>query len=78
MADGTTAVRRTVTLEIELDVDVPAETSLTQEMKDDIEAWVDARLLGAIDGGDITTRSGLGLRVDGHSVVVIPGAWPYH
>ena len=76
MADATTAVRRTVTLEIELDVDVPAEAGLSQEMKDDIEAWVDARLLGAIDGGAITTRDGSALRVDGHSVMVIPADWP--
>lgn len=76
MADTTTAVHRTVTLEIELDVDVPDEARLTQETKDEIEAWVDARLLGALDGGEITTSSGARLRVDGHSVVVIPGEWP--
>jgi len=71
------AVRHTVTLEIELDVDVPAEARLSQETRDDVEAWINSQLLDAVDGRDITTRDGATLRVDGHSVVVIPGAWPY-
>ena len=71
------AVHHTVTLEIEMDVDVPGDVRWSQEVKDDIEAWIDRNLLSAVDGRDITTREGATLRVDGHSVVVIPGAWPY-
>ena len=77
MAQQATTVRRTVTLEIELDVDVPDGITLSQDAKDDIEAWIDQNLLAAADGRDITTRDGSTLRVDGHSVVVTPGPWPF-
>lgn len=71
------AVRHTITLEIELDIDVPAGVAWSQELKDDIEGWVDAALRTRADGREITTREGASLRVDGHSVVVTPGAWPF-
>jgi hypothetical protein len=74
---GMEAVRHTITLEIELDVDAPAGVAWSQELKDDVEGWVDAVLRAHADGRDITARDGASLRVDGHSVVVIPGAWPY-
>jgi hypothetical protein len=70
-------VRHTLTLEVELELDVPAGARWSQDLKDDIEAWIDAELLGRADGREITTRAGARLRVNGHSVVVIPAAWPY-
>ena len=76
-AQQETTVRRTVTLDIELDLDVPDGAEWSQEVRDDVEAWIDAELLRAADGREITTRNGFTLRVDGHSVVVIPAAWPY-
>ncbi len=64
----------TITLEIELDLDVPEGTPWTPEVKDGIEAGIDALLREHADGRAL---GGAGVRVEGHSVVAVPGAWPY-
>ena len=70
-------VRRTVTFEIELDLDVPAGVAWSPELEDDLEGWVDAELLRRADGRDIPARSGASLHVTGHSAVVMTGTWPF-
>lgn len=69
------ATRHTITLEVELDVDVPESMAWSQELKDDVEGWVDRVLLAAADGADVPAAGGT-LRVQSHSVVVTPGTWP--
>jgi len=71
------ATRHTITLEVELDVDVPEGTPWNQELKDDVEGWVDRVLLAGADGEAISVRSGGPLTVRSHSVAAAPGTWPY-
>ena len=70
-------MRHTMTLEIELDVDVPDGVTWKADVKDAIEDHIDALLRARLDGKDIALAGGASLRVDGHSTVAVPGAWPY-
>jgi hypothetical protein len=70
---GTT---HTVTLEVELDVDAPDGVGWTREMADEVERWLAVDVLGGVDGREVAVGGGVRVRVVGHSVVGVPGAWP--
>jgi hypothetical protein len=68
--------RRVVTMEIEMDVDVPGGAHWSNELANAVEDWLAIDVLADIDGSEVTLQ-GVRLRVDGHSVTRIATASPY-
>ncbi len=68
--------RRVVTMEVEMDVDVPEGAHWSNELANDVEDWLATDVLAAIDGREVTLH-GVRLRIDGHSVTRIATASPY-
>jgi hypothetical protein len=65
-----------MTLEVELDVDVPDGVRWSDDMAAEFEEWLATDVLNAFDGRTLTLR-GVPMRLDGHSVTRINAAWPY-
>jgi hypothetical protein len=67
---------RTVTLEIELDVDVAEGERWTNDTAQAFEDWLDREVLAAVDGRAVDLQ-GVGVRIQGHSLTRVSTAWPY-
>jgi hypothetical protein len=70
------AMRRTVTVEVEVDVEVADGARWNNDVAQAFEDWLHTDVLGALDGREVTLHE-LPLRVDGHSVTRVAAAWPY-
>jgi hypothetical protein len=77
MATDPSTARRTVTLEVELDVDVPDGVHWSQDMADDIESWLSTDVLGGVSGREVMLRGGVRVRVASQSVAGVSGPWPF-
>jgi hypothetical protein len=69
-------MQRTVTLEVQLDVDVPEGVHWSDDIATAFEDWLATDVLNPLDGRDITL-SDVSMHIEGHSVTRIANTWPY-
>jgi hypothetical protein len=69
-------MQRTVTLEVQLDVDAPHDAHWSDEMRAAFEDWLATDVLNPLDGRDITLHD-VPMRIEGHSVTRMTNTWPY-